>query len=155
PREVPPFVASEPNPVVTLERSGPGPGANASQAVAPETASSVWSPSILRGRLFDESRLHEVPQVEQRNLPRYEPEQGVPAHIQALDNPDTIMRLNEFARIGMERGGHKSFNLEPLREHYLARLGLENGQTQFKQLTDFMGAVSPVSADLATLRNAS
>jgi hypothetical protein len=116
---------------------------------------SVQGPPISQGRLFDYSRLHEVPQVEQRDLPRYQSEHGVPDHIRALDSPEILDRLDQFARIGLERGGHKAFNIEPLRRHYIAQLGPEKAQAAFKQLTDFMGAVSPVSTDLATLRNAS
>jgi hypothetical protein len=157
PQEPPAFVAEPPALPLKFAFEPPVPRtmAKASQEVPADIASPAPAPAVVRRQLFDESRLHEVPQVEQRNLPRYEPEQGVPDYIQALDNPETVRRLNEFARIGIERGGHKAFNLEPLREYYVAQLGLENGQAAFKQLTDFMGAVSPVSSDLATLRNAS
>jgi hypothetical protein len=155
PREVRPFVAPEQEPVVTFGQAGLRASASASKEAAPEIGSSVRTAPAAQGRLFDDTHLHEVPQVEQRNLPRYEPEHGAPDHILALDNPETLGRLDEFARIGLERGGHKAFNIEPLRQHFITQLGLEKGQAAFKQLTDFMGAVSPVSTDLATLRNAS
>jgi len=58
------------------------------------------------------------------------------------------------ANFGLERGGHKSFNLEPFREHYLAQLGREEGQVNFKQLAALLGAMSPVSTDLSMLRSA-
>jgi hypothetical protein len=115
----------------------------------------VQAPAISQGRLFDYSRLHEVPQVEQRDLPRFQSEHGVPDYIRALDSPEILDRLDQFARVGLERGGHKAFNIEPFRQHFLAERGLEKGQAAFKQLTDIFGAVSPVSTDLATLRNAS
>jgi hypothetical protein len=115
----------------------------------------IGAPPRSRGFLFDYSHLHEVPPVEQYNLARYQLEHGVPDHIRALDNPEKLNRLDAFARIGLERGGHKSLNMEPFREHYMAELGLEKGQAGFKQFTDLLGAVSSVSTDLATLRNAS
>jgi hypothetical protein len=116
---------------------------------------SVRTPPGGRGQVFDDSRLHEVPPVEQFNLPRYQPLRGVPGYIQALDNPQTLKDIDRLVEIGLVRDGHKATNLEPLRELFLAQLGAEKGQATFKQFTDLMGAVSSVSTDLATLRNAS
>jgi hypothetical protein len=95
-----------------------------------------------------------VPPVEQFNLPRYQSQRGVPKSIRALDNPEILKSLDRLVEIGMERGGNKAFNLEPLRQHFLAELGPEKGQAMFKQFTDLLGATSPVSTDLAMLRNA-
>jgi hypothetical protein len=116
---------------------------------------SVSAPATLHGYLFDHSRSHEVPPVEQRNLPRYQPARGVPEYIQALDTPENLARVNEFARVGLERGGHRAFNLEELRQHYIAELGPEKGQAGFERFANLLAAVSPLSTDLAAVRNAS
>jgi hypothetical protein len=143
-----------------LSRSAPNdspPVRGAEPEIAPTylEPGSVRTPPGGRGKLFDDSRLHEVPPVQQFDLPRYQPLHGVPGYIQALDNPRTLEDLDRLVEIGLARGGHTATNLEPLREHFLAQLGREKGQAAFKQLTDLMGAVSSVSTDLATLRNAS
>jgi hypothetical protein len=113
PTEAPPRIAVD-DPHVTAP-SAPEPGA----AFAPQkegiASGSLPAPATLQGYLFDHSRLHEVPPVEQRNLPRYQPPRGVPEYIRALDTPENLDRMNEFARIGLERGGQRAFNLEELR----------------------------------------
>lgn len=63
--------------------------------------------------------------------------------------------MNEFARIGLERDGQRAFNLEELRQYYLALLGLEKGQAGFERFANLLAAVSPLSTDVAALRNAS
>ncbi len=135
--------------------SQPEPGAVFAPQEEAAASVSVPAPATLQGYLFDHSRLHEVPPVEQRNLPRYQPARGVPEYIQALDTPENLARMNEFARIGLERGGHGAFNLEEFRQHYLAQLGVEKGQAAFERFANLLAAVGPLSTDLAAVRNAS
>jgi hypothetical protein len=107
-----------------------------------------------KGEVFDLSRLHEVPPVPQYNLLRYEPPQGVPERFLVMEDPATIRRMNEYARIGIQRGGHKAFNAEPFRQAFLAELGPEKGQAAFDRLMDLQAAVSQVSTDASMIRTA-
>jgi hypothetical protein len=105
-----------------------------------------------KGEVFDFSHMHEVPPVPQYNLLRYEPRQGVPERFLAMEDPATIGRMNEYVRIGMQRGGHKAFNAEPFRQAFLAELGSEKGQATFDRLMDLHAAASQVSTDASMIR---
>lgn len=63
-------------------------------ALAPQgevTASgSISAPATLHRYLFDHSRSHEVPPVEQRNLAHLQPARGVPEYVQALDTRENM-----------------------------------------------------------------
>jgi hypothetical protein len=157
--------ASSEKPTASAHTSEPPPPSVTSDALPIHGADSKIIPSYLepgsvrtppgrRGNLFDDSPSTQLPPVEQYNLPRYRSESGVPEHIKALDNPETLQRADQFVRVGVERGGHRAFDLEPLRQYFYSQLGPQKGQAAFDQIGNLMGAVSSVSPDLATLRNA-
>lgn len=55
------------------------------------------SPWTSTEQLFDFSRLHEVPQVPQFDLPRYEPPRGVPARVKDLIvDPQIRSQMHEY-----------------------------------------------------------
>lgn len=106
------------------------------------------------GRLFDNSRLHETPDVPQFDLDRYVPPRGVPERIRALANPANIERVNEAVRRGAERGGREFYNTEPLREWSIAEFGPEKGQAAYDEFFDLVGATSMGSRLEDNVRNA-
>ena len=134
--------------------SVPRPAALQPQATAPNPAL-IQAPPTSQGRLFDYSRLREVPNVPQFDLERYVPARGVPAHIQALDNPNNLARINAIVRRGIDQGGTAFYNTEPLRERFIAELGAEKGQAKHTKLTNFVAATSPRTSIEPNIRNAS
>jgi hypothetical protein len=139
------------SPATRFEAEGVARGATGAEHLEP---GSPRTPPGGRGKFFDDAPTYGPPPVEQFNLPRYEAER-IPNHILALDNKETLDRLDAFVKIGLQRPGRDAFNLEPLRQHFISELGPEHGQAAFKQWTDLLGAVSSVSTDLSTVRNAS
>jgi hypothetical protein len=71
--------------------------------------------------LFDLSRLHEVPNVRQFDLPRYAPPRGVPARVLDVTS-DSQFRKKMFGVIeqGRGMGGVSWYNTEPLRDKFVA-----------------------------------
>ncbi len=59
------------------------------------------TPPGARGQLFDDTLDYEPRLSEQFNLPRARPLQDVPDRIRALDNPDTLKRLDAFVKEGL------------------------------------------------------
>jgi hypothetical protein len=143
----------EPKPVVTFEQAGPRAGANAPQQVAPG-AGSVQAPPISQGRLFDYSRLHEVPDVPQFDLERYVPPRGVPGRVQSLASPTNVERVNGIARRGADEGGREWYNTEPLRQAFIAQIGPEKGQAAYEKYLNLVAATSPRSSVGENIRNA-
>jgi hypothetical protein len=109
-----------------------------------------------RGEFFDLMRLHEVPDVPQRPLPRYVPPQGVSDRVADLvSNPRVHTRLGEAIDEGAIMGGPRWYNTEPLRRAFLDELGPRRGATAFQQYMDMVAASSPGSKPHANIRNAS
>jgi hypothetical protein len=132
----------------------PRPAASQPPSTAPNPAS-VQAPPTSQGRLFDYSRLHEVPNVPQFNLERYVPARGVPAHIRALDNPNNLARINAIVRRGIDQGGTAFYNNEPLREWFVGVLGPEKGQASYTKFMNIVAATSPRTSVEPNIRNAS
>ena len=119
----------------------------------------IASPASIRGGadapLFDYSRLDQVPNRPQFDLPRYVPKRGVPPYIQAVATPANIQRVNAAAKQGAKQGGLAFYNTEPLRERFIGELGPERGQAAFEKFIHLNAATSPFSRIPENIRNAS
>jgi hypothetical protein len=105
--------------------------------------------------LFDYSRLGEVPNVKQFDLPRYIPPRGVPARVMDItQDPAVRDKMLEVISEGQKLGGAKWYNAEPLREAFNAELG-SGGDAAFRKYMDMVAATSPRSEVGANARNAS
>jgi hypothetical protein len=105
--------------------------------------------------LFDYSRLADVPNVPQANLPRVVPPEGVPQSTQNLADPKNLARVNEAVRAGEAIGGREWYNAEPLREQFVSELGEAEGNRSFRQYMDMVAANSPRTKVPENIRNAS
>jgi hypothetical protein len=105
--------------------------------------------------LFDYSRLREVPDVPQFDLERYVPPRGVPERTEALGSRKNVNRVNKVVDDGAARGGLEWYNMEPLRQRFIAELGEELGQQRFQRYIDYVAATSPKSTTPVNARNAS
>lgn len=106
--------------------------------------------------LFDYSRLHEVPDVPQRDLPRYVPQRGVSQRAQSVvGDRDVFDKVASIVQSGKEMGGNKWYNAEPLRQEFIHHHGPEEGNQRFRKYMDFIAATSPRSAVPENIRNAS
>src|SRR5215472_14829593 len=70
------------------------------------------APAILKRPLFDYSKLREVPDVPQRDLPRFVPPEGVPVSATSKATPENLKRLSKIAKEGAKIGGLEWYNLE-------------------------------------------
>jgi hypothetical protein len=107
------------------------------------------------GGLFDYSRLHEVPNVLQVDIPRYTPPRGVPARTLDLVNDQAVRsKMLETISQGQQMGGANWYNAEPLRQAFNAELG-GKGDAAFRRYMDMVAATSPRSDVGTNARNAS
>ena len=106
--------------------------------------------------LFDFSRLNEVPKVQQFDLPRYQPARGVPARVtEMMANPDVRNAILQTINEGVQKGGAKWYNADPLRDAFVERLGADAGDQAFRKYMDLVAATSPRSDVGTNVRNAS
>lgn len=106
--------------------------------------------------MFDMSRLSDVPQVPQFDLPRYTPPRGVPQRVaDVTTNPEVRSQMLEVIRQGRDMGGANWYNAEPLREVFVRELGAEGGNKAFRSYMDLVAATSPRSDVGTNVRNAS
>lgn len=107
------------------------------------------------GRLFDYSRLADVPNVPQFNLERYVPPRGVPEAAKSLAAEGNLARINKVVDEGLKQGGLEWYNTEPLREAFVGELGKEQGAKDYARYLDYVAATSPRSNVGTNARNAS
>lgn len=106
--------------------------------------------------LFDFSRLSEVPKVQQFDLPRYQPARGVPARVtEMMANPDVRNAVLQTISEGVQKGGAKWYNADPLRDKFIEKLGADAGDAAFRKYMDLVAATSPRSDVGTNVRNAS
>jgi hypothetical protein len=99
------------------------------------------------GQVFDLSDTWRVPDVEQRDLSRIDPDagrrKGLPAHIaDATTDPEIRAKLRTVAEAGLRTGGAYWYNAEPLRLAFVTELGPEEGNATFAKYMRTVGAVS-------------
>jgi hypothetical protein len=120
----------------------------AAPASAPaSTLSTVHAPVVFRPDrpMFDYTKLHEVPNVRQFDLPRYDPPRGVPTRTFEIESPANIERVRGIAGRGAKMGGLEWSNTEPLREYFIAELGHARGQAAFQTLMDEIAGASALA----------
>jgi hypothetical protein len=84
-----------------------------------------------------------IPAVEQGPVLRYEPARGVSGRVARLtENKDAMNRAAVMMSNGMTEDGLGWYNMEPLRQQFVGRLGEEQGTKQFNQYIDLMAATS-------------
>lgn len=105
--------------------------------------------------LFDYSRLSEVPDVPQFNLPRATPKKIPQEYLDLANNKQLMKELDKYVDSGIKQGGLGWYNLMPLREAYISELGATKGPKAFNDLMDAVAATSPDSKVPQNIRMAS
>jgi hypothetical protein len=130
--------------VVTSSMGGPVPAGGAGVVLGA-------GPRI--GRMFDYSKLAEVPDVPQFDLPREVP-RNIPDRVQALADPANVARVNQAVEAGIPLGGPEWYGTQPLRQAFIDELG-DAGDAAFRRYMDYVAATSPRSKVPENIRNAS
>ena len=108
------------------------------------------------GTLFDMSRLHEVPDVEQHQIPRVVPPRGPSARIvDALANPDVVKGINDTVERGVAGGGLQWYNTDPVRQRMQSLMPSIDVDPKYASLMDIVAATSPRSKVTDNVRTAS
>ncbi len=108
------------------------------------------------GRLFDLRDLAAVPDVPQRQLPRYEPARGPsPRIVDALDNPEVAEGINATVRRGLEGGGADWYNTDPLRVRMFDAMPSIDVDPSYARMMDIVAATSPRARVPDNIRTAS
>ena len=96
------------------------------------------------GTILDMSRLSEVPNVPQTQLPRTVPPRGPsPRIVEALSRPEVERGINETVERGIEGGGLQWYNTDPLRERMVSLVPADQLDSRYAQLMDIVAATSP------------
>ena len=126
-----------------------GVGAAVGRALSPEVRSAP-------GTLFDYSNIHDVPDVRQYDLPRYEPPRGVSERVQDLvGNKKVEQLMQDQIQKGADINAQTFYYNEPLREAFVSELGKKKGEPAFARYMDYVAATSPRSDVETNARNAS
>lgn len=105
--------------------------------------------------VLDMGLLAQRPNVEQGAIDLYQPPRGMPGTLENILTKDAAERLAGYARKGAETGGLEWYNLEPLRQQFIDRLGPDAGIAEFNRFADFVAATSPRSTVANNIRRAS
>lgn len=106
--------------------------------------------------LFDYSKIHDIPDVPQVDLPRYQPPRGVSERVQDLvSNPKVEQKMQDYIQQGKDINAQTFYYNEPLRQAFVDELGKKKGQTSFARYMDYVAATSPRSDVETNARNAS
>ncbi len=97
---------------------------------------------VYKSKLFDVSKLEEVPDVPQHQIERYVPARGAPDSLRSVRHPTRVKELERRALIGEQMGGRAWYNTDPLKEEFMQQHG-EAGADRFKNLMDSIAATSP------------
>src|SRR5262245_14102476 len=125
---------------------------------AREGAAKILAAPAIGGKapLFDYSRMHEVPDVPQFLLPRYDPPRGVSARTADLiSDPKARAAVSEAIDRGVKAGAHQFYHNKPLLEAYQEELGPEAGAAAYRRYIDYVSATSVRSKVPENARNAS
>lgn len=120
------------------------PPAPAAPAVVP---AQVRPQDVVGSRsLFDYSRLGEIPDVPQTDLPRYVPPRGPSSRLaEAVDNPAVRQGIAAGVDRGVREGGHFWYNNDPLLAAFREHLGETKGPAAFRDFMGYVSATSPSS----------
>lgn len=138
-------------PAIIRDRSGTS-GATAKDVLREAEKPSKGSPSYADwraanpgyGKLFDVSRLSDVPNVPQFQIPRVNPPRGPsPRIVSALSIPEVERGINETVLRGIEGGGKEWYNTEPLLRRMEGIMPEGEAGAGYSRLMDLMAATSP------------
>jgi len=108
------------------------------------------------GTLFDYSRLSEVPDVPQTQMPRYVPKRGPSERmVSVLADPRVVSGLNATVERGAENGALGWYNTDPLLERMRSAVGTTDAASQYARLMDSVAASSPKAKVADNIRMAS
>jgi hypothetical protein len=108
------------------------------------------------GTLFDYSRLSEVPDVPQTQMPRYAPARGPSDRIvSALADPRVVEGINTTVERGAAGGGRDWYNTDPLLERMRSAVGTTDAPSHYARLMDTVAATSPRSKVADNIRTGS
>lgn len=108
------------------------------------------------GDVLDLSNLAVVPDVPQRQLPRYEPARGPsPRIVEALDNPEVAAGINATVERGLKGGGAEWYNTDPLRQRMFDAMPSVDVDPSYARLMDLVAATSPRARVPDNVRTAS
>jgi len=106
--------------------------------------------------LFDYSKINEVPDVPQFDLPRYDPPRGVSGRVENLvNNKDVQDQMLNYIDAGKNMNAQTFYHNEPLRQAFIDELGKTEGPQGFERYMDYVAATSPRSDVETNARNAS
>lgn len=106
--------------------------------------------------LFDYSKVHDVPDVKQFDLPRYDPPRGVSERVQELmKNRSVQNQMLDYIQKGKDINAQTFYYNEPLRQAFVSELGKKEGSPAFQRYMDYVAATSPRSDVETNARNAS
>jgi hypothetical protein len=109
-----------------------------------------------RGKLFDYSRLSEVPNVPQVQMPRYTPARGPSERIvSALANPEVERGINETVERGIAGGGLEWYNTDPMMERMRGLMPGGDVAPNYARAMDIVAATSPRARVPDNIRTAS
>jgi len=108
------------------------------------------------GELFDYSRIRDVPDVKQFDLPRYDPPRGVSERVEDLvKNKRVQNQMLDYIQKGKDINAETFYYNEPLRQAFIDELGKKEGPKGFQRYMDYVAATSPRSDVETNARNAS
>jgi hypothetical protein len=138
-------------PAIIRNRSGTS-GAVAQDVLSEAKSPSKGAPSYADwrvknpgyGELFDASKLSDVPNVPQFQIPRMVPPRGPTARIvEALANPEVERGINETVERGIAGGGKEWYNTDPILRRLEGLLPSGDASGSYARLMDLMAATSP------------
>ena len=91
---------------------------------------------------LDLSNLSEVPDVEQKALPRRKPTPAAKQRFEPYVTRETMNRMNRGVEEGLRLGGMEWFNTNPLRQAFIDEFGPELGEERFRQYIQTSAAMS-------------
>ena len=150
-------------PAVIRSRTGT-PRATAKDVLREAAKPSKGSPSFAEWRvrnpetgvILDTSRLSEVPDVPQVQMPRTMPPRGPSARItEALANPEVERGINETVERGIEGGGLSWYNTDPMRQRLRGVVPSIDEDATYSRLMDIVAATSPRARVPDNVRTAS
>lgn len=98
------------------------------------------------GVMFDLSKLDNVPDVPQVQMPRYEPPRGTsPRMERVLARDDVRQGLNAIVEKGADAGGLGWYNTEPLRQRMAEVMPADEVTPRYGRMMDLIAATSPRS----------
>jgi len=123
---------------------------------AAETIKGFVPDKSVVGDLFDYSKIHNIPDVKQFDLPRYSPKHGVSERVEKLVGSKKVQQqMLDLMEKGKGMNAETFYYNEPLRQAFIDELGKKKGEQGFARYMDYVAGTSPRSDVETNARNAS